>query len=190
VAELTDLEAALWEIENLVRAPLSPAEEAIFIDRRRELREELYGKAKALGAVAANTVMGRKHATAKLAGASSFTADTAKTTGKSARSIQRVVQRAAQNGRRDLARIAGTSLDRGAELDALPLDANGRVVGWRAVVARGSRPTPRLQPLNVACNADFPHCAPPIASRQSLWDLSCWGDFRPVASHSIGVEQP
>jgi hypothetical protein len=72
VAELTDLEAALWEIENLVRAPLSPAEEAIFIDRRRELREELYGKAKALGAVAANAVMGRKHATAKLAGASSF----------------------------------------------------------------------------------------------------------------------
>jgi hypothetical protein len=38
--------------------------------------------------------------------------------------------------------------------------------------------------------ADFPHCAPPFASRQSLWDLSCWGDFRPVASHSIGVEQP
>jgi hypothetical protein len=122
VAELTDLQAALWEIdENLVRAPLSPAEVTIFIDRRRELHEQLYGKAKALGAAAANAIMGRKHATAKLADASSFTADTAKTTGKSPRTIQRVVQRAAQNGRTDLARIAGTSLDRGAELDALPL---------------------------------------------------------------------
>jgi ParB/RepB/Spo0J family partition protein len=121
VAELTDLQAALWEIdENLVRAPLSPAEEAIFIDRRRELHEQIHGKAKALGAVAANAVMGRKHATAKMADAS-FTADTAKKTGKSLRAIQRVVQRAAQNGRTDLARIVGTSLDRGAELDALPL---------------------------------------------------------------------
>jgi hypothetical protein len=78
VAKLTDLQAALWEIdENLVRALLSPAEEAIFIDRRRELHEQLHGKAKALGAAAANAVMGRKHATAKLADVS-FTADTAK----------------------------------------------------------------------------------------------------------------
>ena len=67
----------------------------------------------------------------------------------------------------------------------------GRVEGWRAGVARGSRPTPRLQPPpRRTQRADFPHCAPPFASRQSLWDLSCRGDFRPVASHSIGVEQP
>src|ERR1700730_11296401 len=67
----------------------------------------------------------------------------------------------------------------------------GRVEGWRAGVARGSRPTPRLQPPpRRTQRADFPHCAPPFASRQSLWDLSCWGDFRLVASHSIGVEQP
>src|SRR5467141_4261228 len=67
----------------------------------------------------------------------------------------------------------------------------GRVEGWRAGVARGSRPTPRLQPPpRRTQRADFPHCAPPSASRQSLWDLSCWGDFRPVASHSIGVKQP
>ena len=121
VVELTDLQAKLWEIdENLVRAPLSPAEEAIFIDRRRELHEQLHGKAKAQGAAAANAVMGRKHATAKLADVS-FTADTAKKTGKSVRAVQRVVKRAAENGRTDLARITGTSLDLGAELDALPL---------------------------------------------------------------------
>jgi hypothetical protein len=121
VVELSDLRAALWEIdENLVRAPLSPAEEAIFIDRRRELHEQLHGKARGRGAAAANAVMGRKHATAKLADVS-FTADTAKKTGKSVRAIQRVVHRATQNGRTDLARITGTSLDRGAEIDALSL---------------------------------------------------------------------
>ena len=64
----------------------------------------------------------------------------------------------------------------------------GRVEDWRA----GRPPTvPRFQsPPRRTQRADFPHCAPPFASRQRLWDLSCWGDFRPVASHSIGVEQP
>jgi ParB-like chromosome segregation protein Spo0J len=124
VTELTDVEAKLWEIdENLVRVPLSPAEEALFIDRRRELHEQLHGKSKARGALAANTAMGRNDASAKLADAS-FTADTAKRTGKSQRAIQRIVQRAAQNGRANLARIAGTSLDQRAELDALPMLPN------------------------------------------------------------------
>jgi hypothetical protein len=50
---------------------------------------------------------------------------------------------------------------------------------------------PRLQPPpHRTQRADFPHCAPPFASHQSLWDLSYWGGLRPVASHSIGVEQP
>ena len=50
-----------------------------------------------------------------------------------------------------------------------------RVEGWRAGVARGApRPTPRLQPPpRRTQRADFPHCAPPFASRQSLWGLSC-----------------
>jgi hypothetical protein len=67
----------------------------------------------------------------------------------------------------------------------------GRVEDWRAGLGRGVSAMPRLQPPpRRTQRADFPHCAPPFASRQSLWDLSCWGDFRPVASHSIGVEQP
>jgi hypothetical protein len=69
-----------------------------------------------------------------------------------------------------------------------------KAVGSRAgapVWPGGPRPTPRLQPPpRRTQRADFPHCAPPFASRQSLWDLSSWGDFRPVASHSISVEQP
>jgi len=60
LVELTDTEAMLWEIdENLVRAPLGPAEEALFIDRRRALHEQLHGKSKARGALAANLAMGR-----------------------------------------------------------------------------------------------------------------------------------
>jgi transposase-like protein len=91
-------------------------------------------------------------------------------------------------------------------LDEPELSPRGRVEDWRAGVGRSlcsllSRPfvcecptistMPRLQPPpRRTQRADFPHCAPPFASRQSLWDLSCWGDFRPVASHSIGVKQP
>ncbi|MGY4368732.1 ParB/RepB/Spo0J family partition protein [Bradyrhizobium sp. LB1.3] len=123
VVELTDDDAELWEIEeNLVRSPLTPAQEALAIDRRRELHEQLHGKAKARGAAAANRAMGRVHASANVADASSsFVETTAKRMGKSARSVQRVVQRAAQNGRSDLERVVGTSLDRGNELDALPM---------------------------------------------------------------------
>jgi len=60
--------------------------------------------------------MGR-NATAKLAGAS-FTADTAAKTGKPERTIRRDATRAKALGA-DLDRVAGTSLDKGAELDAL-----------------------------------------------------------------------
>src|SRR5271166_173718 len=49
---------------------------------------------------------------------------------------------------------------------------------------------PRLQPPpRRTQRADFPHCAPPSASCRGLWDLSCRGDFRPVAAHSIAVKQ-
>ncbi len=70
-------------------------------------------------------------------------------------------------------------------------EATGRVEDWRAGLGRGVPTMPRFQPPpRRTQRADFPHCAPPFASCRGLWDLSCWGDFRPVASHSIGVEQP
>ena len=50
---------------------------------------------------------------------------------------------------------------------------------------------PRFQPPpRRTQHADFPHCAPPFASLQGLWDLSYRGNFRSVVSHSIAVEQP
>jgi LysR family transcriptional regulator, glycine cleavage system transcriptional activator len=49
---------------------------------------------------------------------------------------------------------------------------------------------PRFQsPPRRTQHADFPHCAPPFASRRDLWDLSCWGNFRPVASHSVSLTE-
>src|SRR5215471_11537576 len=82
----------------------------------------------------------------------------------------------------------------------------GRVEDWRAGLGRSlfpllARPfvcecpsisaVPRFQPPpRRTQRADFPHCAPPFASPQGLWDLSCWGSFQPVAAHSIAVEQP
>src|SRR5271170_2186123 len=58
-----------------------------------------------------------------------------------------------------------------------------------APVGRNISTVPRLQPPpRRTQRADFPHCAPPSASCQGLLDLSCRGDFRPVAAHSIAVE--
>jgi hypothetical protein len=59
-----------------------------------------------------------------------------------------------------------------------------------APVGRGIPTVPRFQPPpRRTQHADFPHCAPPFASRQGLWDLSYRGNFRSVVSHSIAVEQ-
>ena len=59
-----------------------------------------------------------------------------------------------------------------------------------APVGRGIPTMPRFQPPpRRTQHADFPHCAPPFASPQGLWDLSYRGNFRSVVSHSIAVEQ-
>ena len=65
-----------------------------------------------------NAAQGREHdATANLADA--FTTQTSTATGASERSVQRDAQRGEKIGREALGRVAGTSLDKGEELDAL-----------------------------------------------------------------------
>jgi hypothetical protein len=103
--------------ENLIRRDLTPAQRAKLIAKRKAAYEAVHGSAKAVGARAANRAMGRGNAAAKLADAS-FTADTAAKAGKPERTIQRDAARAKALGA-DLDRVAGTSLDRGTELDAL-----------------------------------------------------------------------
>ena len=49
---------------------------------------------------------------------------------------------------------------------------------------------PRFQsPPRRTQRADFPPCAHLFASRQGLWDLSCWGDFRLKPPNLVAVEQ-
>ena len=138
--------AKLMELdENLFRAELSHAERADHIARRQEVFERIHGPAKARGAAAANEAMGREHdASAKLADA--FTTDTAKATGMSERAVQRDAQRGKAIGAGSLAKIAGTSLDKGAELDALaklPEDKRAELIeqaaGGEKVSARPAR---------------------------------------------------
>jgi ParB-like chromosome segregation protein Spo0J len=111
------VEAELIEIdENLIRADLTPAEQAAHHTRRKELYEQKHGKAKAKGAHEANRKMGRRHdATDNLSDA--YTTDAAKKTGKNPRSVRRDVARGENIP--NVAALAGTSLDQGAELDAL-----------------------------------------------------------------------
>ena len=111
------VEAELCEIdENLIRADLTPAEQAAHHARRKELYEQKYGKAKAKGAHKANCKMGRRHdATDNLSDA--YTTDAAKKTGKNPRSVRRDVARGENIP--NVAELAGTSLDQGTELDAL-----------------------------------------------------------------------
>lgn len=117
VYDVDPLRAELMEIdENLQRAELSPAEEARHIRRRQEVWEEINGSSKAIGARAANAAMGKGDATEKSSVA--FTKETAKTSGKDERTIRQAARRGKELGD-ELRKIAGTSLDKGVEMDAL-----------------------------------------------------------------------
>ena len=112
-------QAELVEIdENLVRANLSPAEEAAHLGRRKELYELRHpatkrgsagGRAKAANAKGAKSQNETEQADA-------FIDDTAKKTGKGRSTIARKAARAKVVV---LPEIIGTSLDKGAEIDAL-----------------------------------------------------------------------
>jgi ParB-like chromosome segregation protein Spo0J len=107
-------QAALVEIdENLVRNDLSPAERAIFISRRKEIYERLCPQAKHGGAP--GKAGGGKVAKEPKFG--SFAQETAKSTGRSKSSIKQDATRAKRIPQ--IAEVAGTSLDKSEELDAL-----------------------------------------------------------------------
>ena len=113
MVDLDDLHAELAEIdENLMRAELTQAQEAAAISRRKAIYEELHPETKA------GAFQGNQH-TGKVVGDNlSFTAATAKATGKDTRSIERAASRGKTLGEH-LEAIVGTSLDKGVELDAL-----------------------------------------------------------------------
>lgn len=162
----SDEEAELWEIdENLCRAELSEAEEAAAIFRRKELYELMHPETK-VGAGTGGRAGKTKNDFAKLAKsnqpADRFTADTAAKTGKTERTIQRAAKRGKEIGAEVLNKIAGTSLDKGVELDALaalPLEKRmpliARAMAGEAVTARPQAPEPRKP------SGCCPHCGAP-----------------------------
>ncbi len=112
-------QAELVEIdENLVRADLSPAEEAAHLGRRKELYELRHPATKrgsAGGRAKAAKAKGAKSQN-ETGQADAFIDDTAKKTGKGRSTIARKAARAKVVV---LPEIIGTSLDKGAEIDAL-----------------------------------------------------------------------
>jgi hypothetical protein len=112
--EQDDDHAALMEIdENLARSVLTPAQRARHVRVRKEVYERLHPETRQGGAPGA----GRGKKAHKVANLASFAEDTARSTGRSSRSVRRDAARA--EAIPELDRVVDTSLDTGAELDAL-----------------------------------------------------------------------
>jgi ParB/RepB/Spo0J family partition protein len=108
-------QAELAEIdENLIRVDLTPAEEAAHIGKRKKLYERLHPETK-------HGAVGRRGKSSQNATsfepADAFIDDTAKKTGKHRATVARKAARAKKVA--VLPDIVGTSLDKGAEIDAL-----------------------------------------------------------------------
>jgi ParB-like chromosome segregation protein Spo0J len=110
----SDDEAALIQIdENLCRAELSPAESAAHYAERKRLFERLHPEIGHGGDRRSADARSSSHSENLKA----FVEDTAAKTGKGRSTIAREAKRGADI--RDVAQLAGTSLDSGVELDAM-----------------------------------------------------------------------
>jgi hypothetical protein len=115
-----DLQADLAEIdENLCRAELTPAQTAAAVARRKEIYLALHpetaaGKSQAKGM---NVKLGRGDVSEKCS--PTFTKATAAASAMNRRSVEKAAARGQSIKPETLERIAGTSLDKGVELDAL-----------------------------------------------------------------------
>lgn len=99
-----------------IRCALTPAQEDSAIFRRKAIYEELHPETKAI--YAGGGFKGNRHTGSLESDNLSFTSSTAEATGKEKRTVERAAARGKALGD-DLAEIAGTSLDKGSELDAL-----------------------------------------------------------------------
>lgn len=185
-----DVHRELAEIdENLCRAELSPAEAAYQTSRRKEIYETLHPEVKN-GVIGANA---RWNASANSANAS-FTADAAAKTGRAERTVRQDVARGEALGEA-LKDIAGTSLDKGVELDALaklPADQRGDIVAraksGESISARAMQgikaPKIAADPLNDAEAAEKQ-----VAALMTAWN-NAGADARAEFLERIGQEAP
>jgi ParB-like chromosome segregation protein Spo0J len=140
-------EAELREIdENLIRAELSPAEQAAHHARRKELHEQLHPETKRGG----DRKSAKRKSKPQNADLKSYSEDAAKKTGKSRDTIERAVRRGTDIP--NVGELAGTSLDQGSELDALAkmsperqAELIERAKGGEEVSARPDRKADRQQ---------------------------------------------
>lgn len=108
--DISHMEAELLEIdENLCRAELTPAQRAAAIKRRREIWVQLHPNNSGTNCPTIQRGPGMP---------SQFAAETAVVSGETKRDINRHLSRAEALGD-DLLKVAGTTLDKGVELDAL-----------------------------------------------------------------------
>jgi ParB-like chromosome segregation protein Spo0J len=165
-------EAELIEIdENLIRANLSPAETAMHIGRRKAIYERKNPETKNGG--------DRRGSDRKVCDLKNdrFTADTAKRTGKSERSVQLDAKRAKLEVLPD---IVNTNLDKGSELDALarlPAEEQ-RALAERAKAGEKVSARATVKPRE-------PSAVKPVADapvEKPRWGFTqlerSWGDFR------------
>jgi N6-adenosine-specific RNA methylase IME4 len=113
---LDAVDAELVEIdENLIRADLTPAEQAAHHARRKELHEQKYPETKRT----ATLKRGQEKAPSRQNGETGtrYTTDAAEKTGTSERTVQRHVERGTSIP--NVSELSGTCLDQAAELDAL-----------------------------------------------------------------------
>ena len=186
-----DVHRELAEIdENLCRSELSPAEAAYQTSRRKEIYETLHPEAKH---VTERGGPGRGKTTDNLS-AVSFTSDAAAKTGRDERTVRRDAARGEALGEA-LKDIAGTSLDKGVELDALaklPADQRGDIVAraksGESISARAVQgikaPKIAADPLNDAEAAEKQ-----VAALMTAWN-NAGADARAEFLERIGQEAP
>jgi ParB family chromosome partitioning protein len=125
----------------LVRADLTPAQEASATFRRKAIYEELHPETKA-GAAGASARWNGKDANEN----SAFASATSDAIGKNRRSVEIAAARGEALGD-DLGAVTGTSLDKGVELDALaklPKDERKGLIDRAKAGERVTRPEGRM----------------------------------------------
>jgi hypothetical protein len=160
-------QAELAEIdENLIRADLSPAERAAHIGARKACYEKLHPETKHGGAP--GKAGGGK---AKGANLASFVGATSKATGQSKRTVKRDATRAKKVVVID--QIVGTSLDSGAELDALAKlpEAEQQQLADRAKAGEGVSARTKAERADPALVTKQPK-NDMLAMLQATWDAT------------------
>jgi len=152
ITDLAEIDRQIWECdENLARANLTPAAEARFLARRKELYEIKHPETRREATLKQN-----RNDNLSERSAPSFATDTAAKTGETERTVQRAVRRGEKIAEDVLQKIEGTANDKGVVLDKLAKmepkkqrEAVKRLEQGKAMPA----PKPKPKPINAGLSA-------------------------------------